>query len=125
MDLTQQPPGGQNHIQSVSDLEIRIAGETHTRALVVTAESLIEGWPVDKPEDIKPEHLEPILALRPEVVLIGTGRQQVFLEPELLMTFYRCGIGVEMMTTQAACRTFNVLISDNRKVAAALLPPDA
>jgi len=125
MDLTQQPPGGQNHIQSVSDHEIRIAGEVHTRALVVTADSLLDNWPVNKPEDIAAENLEPILALRPEVVLIGTGKQQVFLEPELLMLFYRSGVGVEMMTTQAACRTFNVLLSDNRKVAAALLPPNA
>jgi uncharacterized protein len=125
MDLTQQPPGGQNHIQSVSETEIRIAGEAHTRSLVVTAESLIADWPVEKPEDIESEHLEPILELRPEVVLIGTGRRQVFLKPALLMAFYQRGIGVEMMTTQAACRTFNVLISDNRKVAAALLPPDA
>jgi uncharacterized protein len=125
MDLTQQPPGGQNHIQSVSEKEIRIAGEAHSRSLVVTAEFLIADWPVGKPEDIAPEHLEAILELRPEVVLIGTGRRQVFLQPALLMAFYQRGIGVEMMTTQAACRTFNVLISDNRKVAAALLPPDA
>ena len=125
MDLTQQPPGGQNHIQSVSDVEIKIGGEIHQGALVVTAESLITNWGVEKPEDINADHFEKILELKPEVVLIGTGRNQVFLPPELLMTFYRKGIGVEMMTTQAACRTFNVLISDNRKVAAALLPPDA
>jgi len=125
MDLTQQPPGGQNHIQSVSNQEIRIADQAHTCALVVTAESLIADWPVSKPEEIALEHLKPILELQPEIVLIGTGRRQVFLEPRLLMTFYERGIGVEMMTTQAACRTFNVLISDNRKVAAALLPPDA
>lgn len=125
MDLTQQPPGGQNHIQSVSDREIRIAGEVYRDSLVVTAEFLIANWPVKSPGDIETDHLEPILNLQPEVVLIGTGKKQVFLPPELLMKFYQNGIGVEMMTTQAACRTFNVLISDNRKVAAALLPPDA
>jgi uncharacterized protein len=125
MELTQQPPGGQNHVQSVTAAEIRIAGESHCCALLVTADSLIRDWPVAKPEEITSEHLEAILELRPEVVLIGTGKRQVFLRPELLMTFYRNGIGVEMMSTPAACRTFNVLISDNRKVAAALLPPDA
>ena len=125
MDLTQQPPGGQNHIQSVTDQEIKIGGEILQDSLVVTAESLIKNWGVNKPEDINQVHFKPILELEPEVVLIGTGKNQVFLPPELLMTFYRRGIGVEMMTTQAACRTFNVLLSDNRKVAAALLPPHA
>lgn len=125
MDLTQQAPGGQNHIQSVSDREIKIGGKIHQDSLVVTAESLISNWGVETPDDIGPDHLEPILKLEPEVVLIGTGKNQVFLPAELLMLFYQNGIGVEMMTTQAACRTFNVLIADNRKVAAALLPPDA
>jgi len=125
MELTRQPPGGQNHIQSVTDLEIRIAGEAYTNALLLTADSLVRDWPVGRAEEITVEHLEAILKLRPEVVLIGTGKRQVFLHPELLMSFYRNGIGVEMMSTAAACRTFNVLISDNRKVAAALLPPDA
>ena len=125
MDLTQQPPGGQNHIQSVSDEQIVIAGKAHTRAVVVTADAIITGWPVEKPQDIEKEHLEHILELNPEVVLIGTGKLQRFLAPELLMTFYQQGVGVEMMTTHAACRTFNVLISDNRKVEAALLPPNA
>ena len=123
MDLTQQAPGGLNHIQSVSEEEILIAGESHRQALVVTADRMIADWPVNAPEEIDRNHLELILELKPEVVLIGTGKRQRFLSPELLMTFYREGIGVEMMTTQAACRTFNVLIADNRRVAAALLPP--
>lgn len=125
MDLTQQPPGGQNHIQSVSEHEIRVAGVNYSRPLIVSAEFLINDWPVENAREIRQEHFDVILELNPEVVLIGTGQKQLFLSPELLMPFYRHGIGVEMMNTQAACRTFNVLISDNRKVTAALLPPNA
>ena len=125
MDLTQQPPGGQNHIQSVSEQEIRVAGVSYSRSLILSAETLIDGWPVENINEIRPEHFEPLLELNPEVLLIGTGKQQIFLSAELLIPFFQRNIGVEMMNTQAACRTFNVLISDNRKVAAALLPPNA
>jgi uncharacterized protein len=125
MDLTHQPPGSLNHIQSVTDSAIKVAGETYATAVILSADTLISDWPVHTASDIQAEHLEMLLKMEPEVVLIGTGKKQIFLNPELLMTLYRQGSGVEMMTTQAACRTFNVLISDNRKVVAALLPPGA
>jgi uncharacterized protein len=60
--------------------------------------------------------------LKPEIVLIGTGSKQIFLPPELMMFFYSRNTGFEVMTTDAACRTFNVLASEGRKVVAALLP---
>jgi uncharacterized protein len=53
---------------------------------------------------------------------MGTGERQVFLAPELLMVFYRQSVGIEVMNTQAACRTFNVLVSEDRNVVAALMP---
>jgi uncharacterized protein len=125
MDLIQQPHGDHYYVHSVSGEEIRIVDKTYSTALIVTAQDLITDWPVKSPDEIRAEHLEQVLHLNPEVVLIGTGQRQVFLAPELLMLFYQRGIGVEMMTTQAACRTFNVLISEDRKVAAALLPPSS
>ena len=60
--------------------------------------------------------------LKPEVILIGTGNQQVFLPPAAQVHFFRRNIGFEVMTTDAACRTFNVLIAEGREVVAALLP---
>jgi uncharacterized protein len=74
-------------------------------------------------DELDERRLEPVFALRPEVVLLGTGARQVFPSPELLMCFHRRGIGIEVMATAAACRTFNVLVSERRKVVAALLPP--
>ena len=67
-------------------------------------------------------HLEALLALEPEVVLLGTGARQVFLPPRQLAPFYRKAVGVELMTTDAACRTFNVLAAEERRVVAGLLP---
>ena len=67
------------------------------------------------------EHLEAVLELEPEVVLLGTGRKQAFPAPRLLRAFFERGIGFEAMTTEAACRTFNVLVSEGRTAVAALI----
>jgi uncharacterized protein len=66
-----------------------------------------------------------VLALEPEVVLLGTGARQQFLHPSRLAPIYRAGVGVEIMTTAAACRTFNILVAEERRVVAALLPASA
>jgi uncharacterized protein len=66
--------------------------------------------------------LQPIFALQPDVVLIGTGTRQRFLSGALMVAFFNRGIGTETMTTHAACRTFNILVAEHRRVVAALLP---
>ena len=124
MDLTQQTPGDHFYIHSVSDQGIRVVDQIHNTALIVSAQHLLPGWPVSNAREIEAHHIEAIFELKPEVVLIGTGRDQIFLAPELLMLFYQRSIGVEVMNTQAACRTFNVLVSEYRNVVAALLPPE-
>ncbi|WP_298015045.1 MTH938/NDUFAF3 family protein [uncultured Castellaniella sp.] len=60
----------------------------------------------------------------PEVLLIGTGTRQIFLSPEVTRPLLQLGIGVETMTTQAAARTYNILMSEERRVLALLLPGD-
>lgn len=123
MELSLDSPGDRLSIRSVSAEGIRIADRTYTGPLILSASELLTDWQVSGPDDLTEEHLEPVFDLEPEVVLVGTGSVQVFPKPELLVCFYRRGIGVEFMTTQAACRTFNVLVSEHRNVAAALLPP--
>lgn len=123
MDLTQQKPGDHFYIHSVSDQGIRIVDQIFNTAVIVSAQHLKPDWPVNNAREIGAHHVDAIIELNPEVVLIGTGRSQIFLPPELLMLFYQRSIGVEVMNTQAACRTFNVLVSEYRNVVAALLPP--
>ena len=94
----------------------------HTSPIIVSATELVSDWPVPAAEALTEQHLDAVLALNPEVVLIGTGERQIFLAPALMMVFYSRGVGVEVMTTDAACRTFNVLVSESRNVVAALLP---
>ena len=79
-------------------------------------------WLIGDISEFGPDDVDRVLQLRPEVVLIGTGARQVFLESSLMMRFYERNVGVEIMTTEAACRTFNVLVSEQRNVAAALIP---
>jgi uncharacterized protein len=123
MDLTLDRPGDHLFIRSVSAEGILVVDQLYPGPLVLSATTLISDWPAQRLEDLGEPALEPVFSLEPEVVLIGTGPVQKFPQPELLMCFYRRQVGVEFMSTDAACRTFNVLVSENRNVVAALLPP--
>jgi len=121
MDLTFQRPGQHHYIHSVSADGIRVVDQVCTGSIIVSASRLIPDWPVSAAGEISTDHITQILELDPEIVLIGTGEHQVFLEPELLMNFYSQPIGVEVMSTRAACDTFNILVSEGRNVVAALV----
>ena len=122
MDLTLQNHGDHLFIRSVSEAGIQVVDDFYKTSIVLSAREIIPDWPVKSIDDFEQEHLERVLELNPEIVLIGTGNKQAFLPPELMMFFYQRNIGIEVMSTQAACRTFNVLVSESRNVAAALIP---
>src|SRR6516164_8846861 len=106
--FTLEPPSQANLIRSYSDTEVR------------TAERLITDWPPLTFDELAPAHLEAIFALAPELVLLGTGPTQRFAPPEVRSEFARRRIGLEVMQLGAACRTFNVLVQEDRRVLAAL-----
>ena len=122
MELSLERPGDHNYINSVSATGIRIREDTHTGSLIVSSSELITDWQVSDAGKLDESVLEPVFGLEPEIVLLGTGARQIFPPAELMMCFYSRGIGVEVMNTPAACRTFNVLVSESRNVVAALLP---
>lgn len=121
MDLSFQRPGEHHYIHSVSVDGIRVVDQICTGSIIVSASRLITDWPVTDPAEITAEHIGQILDLEPEIVLIGTGKRQVFLEPVMLMLFYQQPVGVEVMSTRAACDTFNILVSEGRNVVAGLM----
>jgi uncharacterized protein len=125
MDLSFQPPGDHHFIHSVSEDGIRIGQQTFTHSLVVSADQVRPDWPVQNFQDIRASHLDILFQLEPDLVLLGTGLKQHFPPAELMMEFHQRGIGIEIMNTAAACRTFNVLVAESRRVVAALLPPGA
>lgn len=93
----------------------------HAHGLIVLPGQLISPWSVDSFDALLPIHFEQIVALQPEVVLLGTGATQRFAPPTLTRPLIEAGIGLECMDTPAACRTYNILMAEGRRVAAALL----
>lgn len=121
MRLDIDRPDALHFIRAYEPGLIRIGTREFAASVVVTATSLIEDWRPRHMSDLRASDLEPVLALRPEVLLLGSGTRQLFPEPSLLATLYSARIGFEIMDTGAACRTYNVLVAEGRNVAAALI----
>ena len=107
-------------IRGYSAQEIRIGEQRLQASCIVSADSVIAEWAPRSFADLAPEHLEAILALKPELVLLGTGLSQRFPPPTIRSAFTARGVGLEVMDLGAACRTFNILVQEERRVVAAL-----
>ena len=114
--------GGSTRITSYGPGYFAIGERVVHHGIIISADGTVTAWPPLLPDDLDEGHLRQILAHQPEVVLLGTGARQAFPAPELLRPFVESGLGVEIMDTAAACRTFNVLASESREVVAGLLP---
>lgn len=125
INLTLERAGEHHVVRSVGPSGIRVGQATYTNPLILSREAIDENWPPRSFDDLRMEHLERIFALEPEVALLGTGSRHAMLPRDLLIEVYRRGVPLEVMTTDAACRTFNVLASDGRHVVAGLLPMTA
>ncbi len=95
--------------------------QTIEHSLIITPSILIGDWPVQTVETLSTEHIKQIVALAPEIILLGTGKQLQWPNIELLSEISNNGIGIDVMTTAAACRTYNILTYEGRNVAAALM----
>ncbi|MFO1199846.1 MAG: Mth938-like domain-containing protein [Burkholderiaceae bacterium] len=101
---------------------VEVNRRRHAGALIVRPEGEVLAWGVDGFEALSIAHFEALLEHAPEVVLLGTGARQRFPGPALWAGLARARIGVEAMDTGAACRTYNILMGEGRRVLAALLP---
>ena len=122
MDFNLEVPQDHLFVRSVSEKGIRIGEDYLNNAFILSTRKLYTDWDVTAAEDIDQASLQAVFDLQPELILIGTGKTQIFLLPPVQALFFQRGIGFEVMTTDAACRTFNILASEGRKVVAALLP---
>jgi len=91
------------------------------KSIVVLPERIITDWGATSFEELAPEHLAALANLGREIILLGTGAQLRFPRPEIMRPLVQAGVGLEVMDVQAACRTYNILMAEERKVAAALL----
>ena len=121
MKISLDQPTTINVVRGYGPGVIRIGERSFDRSVIVTPGTLIEDWRPPGIAQLQAEDLEPLLRLRPEVLLIGSGLSQVFPGSATMAALYAAGIGFEIMDTGAACRTYNVLAAEGRNVAAALI----
>ena len=121
MKIEREQAEGKNLFTGYGEGYVAVNGTRHTASLVVAGDRLVTDWPARSLEEIGPDHLAAIVELKPEIVLLGTGATFRFPEPGLLAPLQNAGIGVEVMDTPAACRTYNILLGEGRGVVAALI----
>ncbi len=125
MDVTPLIPGGRQIVESYGEGRFRITGQVYAGAGLVFLERTL-AWTVSVADEANLENLEPVLAAgragSVELMLFGQGRHMALVPPALRQGLRAGGIVVEPMDTGAACRTYNVLMAEGRRVAAALVP---
>jgi uncharacterized protein len=100
---------------------VEINAQRYTGSLIVLPETEPRDWPVSSFESLTTEHFAQILETAPDVVILGTGERQRFVHPRLTAALTERRIGVECMDSQAACRTYNILMGEGRKATLALI----
>lgn len=120
MKLHASAPTHLNTFTGYGEGFVQLNGERRESNLLVLPERVMD-WPPASFDALTEAHFALIAELRPEVVLLGTGTRLRFPDPRLTASLARAGIGLEVMDVQAACRTYNILMAEERVVAAALL----
>ena len=121
MKFTLDRPGVAHVVRAYAPGLVRIGDRDIASSVIVSAATLIEPWRPRHAGELASADLEPAIALAPEVLLIGTGPRQVFPGAAIFAALHAARIGFEIMDTGAACRTYNVLVAEERRVAAALM----
>ncbi|QWD68758.1 Mth938-like domain-containing protein [Polynucleobacter sp. VK25] len=121
MKLQSDPHSGANTITGYGDGYVEINKTPYAHAVVLSSDGAISNWPVKGFEDLEVNNFSQLVDLKPELILIGTGSRQRFPKPELLKALISAKIGFEIMSSQAACRTYNILVGEGRQVLLALI----
>jgi len=116
-----QTGGGQNIIRTYGPGQITINQDVCIHSVIVLPERIIHDWAPQLFSELTADHFESIAALAPELVILGTGQHLRFPQPAVTVPLVQAHIGWEVMDTAAACRTYNILMGEGRRVAAALL----
>ncbi len=124
MKFTLENAGGANLVRGWEEGVLVVNDERHQGCVLVAADT-VSSLPLAVVEDITLEALAAAITLQPDILLVGTGRRQHFLPPSLVRALSERGVGVEVMDTVAAARTYNVLVTEGRRAAAVLLPGNA
>lgn len=121
MKLHLNATAGLNAITGHGPGFVQVNQERIDSPVIVLSDQLISPWPVSAPLNLVLDDFAPLFALKPELVVFGSGARFRFPDARIMAAFSKARIGFEAMDTPAACRTYNVLVSEGRNVAAALL----
>jgi len=121
MKFTRELPANINLVRSYHDHSVRIGEQVLSGSCLFNADELIADWAPRRLEELTAAHFAAAFAWQPEIILLGTGTRQQFPAREIHAAILARGIGFEVMDTGAACRTYNVLVGENRRVAAGLI----
>lgn len=112
---------GQNAFTAYGEGYVAVNGTEYRHSLVVLPDRVVDDWSVPDSAALTLESMEALAALEVEIVLLGTGPRLVFPPAKLLAPIAAARVGLEVMDTQAACRTYNILMAEGRRVAAAII----
>jgi uncharacterized protein len=118
MQLNLEQPDYRYFLRGADGSSALVNDQRLLRSFIVAPDALVEDWPVTEARAMVPADLDALLALAPELILLGTGAIQVFPPAIVLATCLRHGVGLEVMTNAAAARTYSVLAGEGRRVAA-------
>ena len=121
MKLQSDPHSGANTITGYGDGYVEINRTPYSHAVLLSSDGEILDWNVNSFDELNAGDFSQMAFLKPELILIGTGTRQRFPKPELLKTLIEAKIGFEVMDSQAACRTYNILVGEGRQVLLALI----
>jgi uncharacterized protein len=121
MQFTREDSNEANTIVAYAEGEVRLRDHAYTSSLIVTRTEILDGWRPASANALSIADFSALIALKPEIVLLGTGNRQRIPPPALYAEFAARRIGFEVMDNRAACRTFNLLLSEYRDVAVALM----
>ena len=112
---------GANLVKAYEPGRVQIRDAYYATSLIVSRDRLLTDWKPRHSAELQAHHLQAVLDIQPEVMLLGTGDRQTFPEPETFIGLMDLGIGFEVMDNAAACRTYNILLAEERPVALALI----
>ncbi|MDN8643416.1 Mth938-like domain-containing protein [Stenotrophomonas indicatrix] len=121
MQLNHELPDYAYSLRAADGRSARVNDRVLGNSFFLTPDQLVEQWPVIDVAALQVADLEPILALKPALILLGTGERQAFPPAVVMAACLSRGIGLEVMNNPAAARTFNILAGEGRKVAAAFI----
>ncbi len=125
MDLSLERPEGYLFVRRVGTHGITLIDRELAKSFLLAPDQAIEGWLVNDAGVLDASHIDAFLALRPELVILGTGEKQAFPAAAFMAGFLRKGIGIEVMDNAAAARTYNLLAGEGRRVVAGFILPEA